>query len=132
MSAREHPEWMYSVPGPWAVRVRELEAALLESNDGAAKLREELCEPSKAEVTIVGGVRGHVLFEFPLLAEQLDVIAARGTARLLMGHEFAARLATQLLYASGKAAAQRIAIERSGGNLPRTAEEDALLSGERP
>lgn len=38
MSAREHPEWMYSVPGPWAVRVRELEAALLESNDTAAKL----------------------------------------------------------------------------------------------
>jgi hypothetical protein len=29
---------MYSVPGPWAARVRELEAALLESNDGAAKL----------------------------------------------------------------------------------------------
>ena len=38
MTAREHPEWMYSVPGPWAVRVRELEAALLESNDTAARL----------------------------------------------------------------------------------------------
>jgi hypothetical protein len=40
VSAREFPEWMYSVPGPWTVRVADLEKALLEMNDIAARRSE--------------------------------------------------------------------------------------------
>lgn len=40
MSAREFPEWMYSVPDARTAHIRELEAALLESNNGAARLAE--------------------------------------------------------------------------------------------
>lgn len=49
MSGREHPEWMYSTRDAKSVRIaeleariRELEAALLDSNNLAARLAEEL------------------------------------------------------------------------------------------
>jgi hypothetical protein len=38
VSAREFPEWMYSVPDARTAHIKDLEAALLESNDLAAKL----------------------------------------------------------------------------------------------
>lgn len=47
MSARPFPRWMYGYPDDRNIRIAELETALLTSNDGAAKLREELEDTKK-------------------------------------------------------------------------------------
>jgi hypothetical protein len=54
MSKREFPEWYYAVPDSRSARILELEAALLlteaallESNDTAARLAEALLEEKK-------------------------------------------------------------------------------------
>ena len=50
MTAREHPEWMYSVPDARTAHIAELETALLTSNDEAAQLAAALLEEKKQRV----------------------------------------------------------------------------------
>jgi predicted flap endonuclease-1-like 5' DNA nuclease len=47
MSKREFPEWYYAVPDSRSAHIAELEAALLDSNDTAARLAEALLEEKK-------------------------------------------------------------------------------------
>ena len=127
MTTRALPAYMYRVPDPDDRRITELEAIVLDLNDENAKLRQEVMEPAKAPVTVV---RGHVLLEVPV--PDAHLVFARGTARFLMGADYAQKLATEIYRACGKARAQRREIEATEGNLPRTFEEERLLAKERP
>ena len=49
MSAREWPEWMYAVPDARTAYIKELEAALLDLNDIAAR-RSEIPPCRKCEL----------------------------------------------------------------------------------
>lgn len=69
MTAREHPEWMYSVPDARTAHIRELEAALLDSNDGAARLAEALLEEKKLRF----------VDRAEALMDTLDILAGVGT-----------------------------------------------------
>jgi hypothetical protein len=129
MSTRPFPASDYAYPDSRNVRIAQLEAALLELNDENARLRQEVMEPTPAPVTVV---RGHVLLEIPVPLAQTAVVAARGTARLLMSCGYAWDLAMELCEASLEAKEQRKEIEATAGNLPRTPEEDRLLAGEAP
>src|ERR1035437_517029 len=69
MTAREHPEWMYSVPDARTAHIGELETALLTSNDKAAQLAAALLEEKKQ----LGVDRAEALMD------TLDILAGVGT-----------------------------------------------------
>jgi hypothetical protein len=144
MNAREFAEWMYATPDSRTARIRELEAALLESNDTAARLARELRAlrfwtgewATSLAVTLSDGgklvvLRGHVLFEHPLTEVEIRAVTERRTFRLLMGHGAALNLSARLLDFALLALKQRAQIEATNGNLARSPEEEAALESER-
>jgi hypothetical protein len=143
VNEREFAEWMYATPDARTVRIRELEAALLDANDEGARLARELRSlqfwtgaiASAPAVTLSGGgklvvLRGHVLFEQPVTEIEIRAVAGRRTFRLLMGYGAAFGLARRLFEFALLAREQRALIEETNGNLERNAEEDAFLAGE--